>query len=72
MDLEGRPLLLAASALVVSGVYAVSAQQPKSQWDGVYTEAQAARGNDFFNARRVSCHLGNLTGLSAIRYRTTK
>src|SRR3954447_10182137 len=41
----------------------VHAQPPtKSIWDGVYTEAQAARGKALYAEQCASCHGGELTG----------
>ena len=41
----------------------VHAQPPsKSIWDGVYTEAQAARGKALYAQECASCHGGELTG----------
>jgi mono/diheme cytochrome c family protein len=35
---------------------AVLAQGPRSVWDGVYTEAQAKRGEALFGENCVTCH----------------
>ena len=40
----------------------VAAQQPRSTWDGVYTEAQAKRGADLFDRECAQCHGPNGTG----------
>jgi cytochrome c len=40
----------------------VGAQPTKSVWDGVYTEAQAARGKDLYSKECGSCHGPELTG----------
>jgi mono/diheme cytochrome c family protein len=41
----------------------VHAQPPsKSIWDGVYTDAQAARGKALYSQECASCHGGELTG----------
>jgi quinoprotein glucose dehydrogenase len=41
----------------------VHAQPPtKSIWDGVYTDAQAARGKALYSENCASCHGGELTG----------
>jgi quinoprotein glucose dehydrogenase len=41
----------------------VHAQPPtKSIWDGVYSEAQAARGKALYSQECASCHGGELTG----------
>jgi mono/diheme cytochrome c family protein len=41
----------------------VSAQETaKSQWDGVYTEEQAKRGEEFYSQYCASCHGPDLSG----------
>jgi mono/diheme cytochrome c family protein len=40
----------------------VSAQKPKSQWDGVYTAEQAKRGEELYAAKCASCHGASLSG----------
>src|SRR4029450_13806768 len=40
----------------------VAAQQPKSQWDGVYTEDQAKRGYGLYPQYCASCHGPDLAG----------
>jgi S-disulfanyl-L-cysteine oxidoreductase SoxD len=62
MDMKAKLLVIAVAAFAMSGVYAVSAQSPKSQWDGVYTTAQADRGKAVFDSRCQSCHLADLVG----------
>ena len=52
-------LVLAVAGL---GTTAAMAQQAASVWDGIYTEAQAARGSDAYNAHCASCHGASLTG----------
>ena len=47
---------LGATALVGS------AQQTKTQWNGIYTEAQAARGEPLYAQNCASCHGPELTG----------
>ena len=44
--------------LVVAAVYgvALTAQTPRSVWDGVYTTAQAQRGAALFESECASCH----------------
>jgi mono/diheme cytochrome c family protein len=41
---------------------AVAAQQTKTQWDGVYTDAQAKRGDALYSDQCASCHGPELTG----------
>jgi mono/diheme cytochrome c family protein len=50
--------VLAALALAGAAV----AQTTASVWDGIYTEAQAARGDDGFAKHCASCHGASLTG----------
>jgi mono/diheme cytochrome c family protein len=40
----------------------VAAQGAKSQWDGVYTEAQAKRGEGLYSQYCASCHGPDLAG----------
>lgn len=60
---------IAASALIgimAFGVFSargtVSAQQAKSQWDGVYTDEQAKRGAPLYSEHCASCHNEDLSG----------
>lgn len=46
----------AVIALVVIGAGALRAQSPRTVWDGVYTEAQAARGATLYDLECASCH----------------
>ncbi|HKT80070.1 MAG TPA: cytochrome c [Vicinamibacterales bacterium] len=48
-------------AIIVWGVSA-SAQQPKSVWDGVYTDAQATRIAPFYSQKCSRCHDEEMTG----------
>ena len=59
------------AALVLAGMTAfgafsargtLAAQQAKSQWDGVYTEDQAKRGEPLYSQYCASCHGPDLTG----------
>ena len=40
----------------------LAAQSPKSQWDGVYTDAQAARGEPLYRENCSMCHGFALAG----------
>jgi S-disulfanyl-L-cysteine oxidoreductase SoxD len=40
----------------------VAAQGAKTQWDGVYTEAQAKRGEGLYSQYCASCHGADLAG----------
>ena len=46
----------------VSARGTVTAQEPKSQWDGVYTEDQAKRGEPLYSQYCASCHGPDLSG----------
>jgi mono/diheme cytochrome c family protein len=50
--------MLFAAALGVS----IAAQETKTVWDGVYTEAQAERGKAIYMERCVQCHGPTLMG----------
>ena len=50
---------LAFGALSATGTVAA---QGKTQWDGVYTEAQAKRGEPLYNQYCASCHGPDLAG----------
>ena len=52
--------MMAFGALSARGT--VAAQQPKSQWDGVYTEDQAKRGEGLYSQYCASCHGPDLSG----------
>ena len=58
--------IVTAVALVGIAAFGVrgslSAQQAKSQWDGVYTEEQATRGEALYSGYCASCHGAELTG----------
>lgn len=59
MSTVHRLVLLATAAFVASaGTAMMTAQAPpaKTLWDGIYTEAQAARGNTVFGATCTNCH----------------
>lgn len=57
-------------AIVVIGVvgstrayaHLIPAQRGRTVWDGVYTEAQAKRGEKVYAARCVKCHAETLVG----------
>lgn len=58
-------LKLAAVALVgiaVAGAFHVVAAQERTQWDGIYTAAQAERGATVYNDTCVPCHGPDLAG----------
>lgn len=47
---------------ISSATGTVAAQGAKSQWDGVYTEAQAKRGEGLYGQYCASCHGPDLAG----------
>ncbi len=54
--------VLAALALTSGCVLGLAAQSPKSQWDGVYTDAQVARGEPLYVENCSMCHGLKLAG----------
>ena len=50
---------LATAALLQSNA---RAQETKSVWDGVYSDAQATRGKTAYSEQCASCHGPELTG----------
>ena len=57
-------MIFAISALIVSGVL-VAAQNPsprQSVWEGVYTDAQATRGERTYGRSCEQCHGADLAG----------
>ena len=56
-----RTLSLAAALVVVAGIAAM-AQPASSVWDGIYTDAQAARGSEAYAKSCAACHGAALTG----------
>jgi S-disulfanyl-L-cysteine oxidoreductase SoxD len=52
--------IAAAGALALS--VASNAQEPRSVWSGVYTEAQAKRGEELYFERCVRCHGATFMG----------
>lgn len=53
-------LVVAIVGTMAMGV--IAAQEAKSQWDGVYTLDQAARGESLFAEKCSSCHGPDLNG----------
>src|SRR5262245_29867956 len=54
---------LLVSLLAAAGLAAAAAQPPaRTVWDGVYTDAQASRGQALYQRRCAKCHLADLTG----------
>jgi mono/diheme cytochrome c family protein len=59
-----KATFVAVAAVAISSTMLVmSAQQPaKSQWDGIYTEVQAKRGEPLYAKECASCHGADLLG----------
>ncbi len=55
-------VLMGLTAIGTLGVFRVVAAQEKSQWDGVYTEDQAKRGEPLYQAHCASCHGPDMAG----------
>jgi mono/diheme cytochrome c family protein len=50
-------------ALALAGSWSVAAQQPaRSQWSGIYSDAQAKRGEPMYTAECAFCHGAELQG----------
>jgi mono/diheme cytochrome c family protein len=49
-------------SLVLFIAMALAQDATRSVWDGVYTEAQATRGQGLYNQHCASCHADSLTG----------
>ena len=54
--------LVIAGALIVGLSYSVATAQEKTSWDGVYTEAQATRGEGLFGEQCAKCHGPDMSG----------
>lgn len=60
-----RAAALAMSGFMVVGAFAPSGTvgaEGKSQWDGVYTQEQAARGSELYAQYCATCHGADLNG----------
>src|SRR5215831_6149659 len=55
-----RMALIAIGLVASAGVIGVRVQSPRSQWNGVYTEQQAARGEALYVDNCIMCHGTNL------------
>ena len=51
-----------AGRATLNAQQAASGEQPKTQWDGVYTEDQAKRGEPLYTKSCASCHSADLKG----------
>jgi mono/diheme cytochrome c family protein len=56
----GRILLVGSTVAVIA--YPVAHAQSKTVWDGVYSEAQAKRGEGIYAEQCVTCHGPDLKG----------
>lgn len=56
-----RRFFAAALLAGLAGSYTISAQT-KTQWDGIYTEAQATRGRALYQEKCAYCHGKTLAG----------
>ena len=50
--------------VAAASTFSLYAQESKSQWDGVYTVEQAARGETLYVARCQACHADDLSGFA--------
>jgi mono/diheme cytochrome c family protein len=55
-------MVAGALAATVAGSLTVRAQAPASQWSGVYSVAQAGRGEKLFQDKCASCHAPDASG----------
>jgi mono/diheme cytochrome c family protein len=55
-------VLVTTMSAAAMAVLTLSAQAPKTQWDGIYTTAQAERGAAKYKQRCASCHRSDLSG----------
>jgi quinoprotein glucose dehydrogenase len=58
-------LCLTVSSAVWLAAAAASGQGPRTVWDAVYTDGQAARGAALYGERCAACHGDTLTGVEA-------
>src|SRR5262245_509384 len=59
---RGALLAVFAAASVALGSNAMAQDANKNVWDGVFTEAQAARGQELYKKHCGYCHRDDLTG----------
>ena len=62
MDGMKLTLAIAVGVMVAAGTFVASAEQDKSQWDGVYSEEQAKRGEPLYQQYCSSCHGADMAG----------
>ena len=54
--------LFPALTLAIGVAATMAAQQPRTVWDGIYTDEQAARGETLYAERCAKCHGDTLGG----------
>jgi cytochrome c len=62
MTPRGRFLSFSACLLLTAYCLLLTAAQPRTVWDGVYTDAQAERGRTSYQQACVACHREDLRG----------
>src|SRR5213593_4207501 len=55
-------VVMGLATIAAAGMFRVVAAQEKSQWDGVYTEAQAQRGETLYQEHCAACHGPDMAG----------
>jgi mono/diheme cytochrome c family protein len=55
-------LLVGGLAITAAGSFATMSAQEKSQWDGIYSDAQAKRGEPLYQQYCSPCHGPDLAG----------
>ena len=56
-------IIAASLFLIIATVALLAQQQPRTIWDRVYTDEQAARGEKLYGAQCAQCHGEGLTGV---------
>ena len=59
---QWAPLVLGAGVIGATAVPMAQSVTAKTVWDGVYSEAQAARGKGVYEAQCAFCHQSDLRG----------
>jgi mono/diheme cytochrome c family protein len=54
--------MIAAAVMTHPAAAIVRAQSQRSQWDGIYSEAQAKRGETLYVENCANCHAADLSG----------
>lgn len=62
---DRRACAIASLAAICCAAAVLAAQTSRTVWDGVYTDAQAARGAAIYTGQCASCHGATLGGLEA-------